>query len=126
MPRPTKKPKKPQPAAADDPQNDLLPRDAETAAAIAEPPVEQSRAQMPEIPSEPVEAQRSDDRPTRRADHRSSADGPKTDNRPAQDRNQGDTNRADKDKTDKDHIATSLNIAKLQSMSMTELNQMEF
>ncbi len=31
---------------------------------------------------------------------------------------------ADKEKTDKDHIAASLNIAKLQSMSMGELNQM--
>ena len=31
---------------------------------------------------------------------------------------------SEKDKADKDHIASSLNIAKLQAMSMTELNQM--
>ena len=65
-----------------------------TATAVAEPPREELTASVP-----PVESSEPAERvPTR--------PGP------------------DKDKTDKDHIAASLNIAKLQAMSMTDLNQM--
>src|SRR6185436_14230212 len=65
-----------------------------TATAVAEPPPEELGSSAP-----PVEAAEPAERSPARA-------------------------LSEKEKADKDHIASSLNIAKLQAMSMTELNQM--
>src|SRR5262249_17466597 len=69
---------------------------ATTAAAVAEPPAE-------EFPKSPeMETPRREQSPRGASEREGAA----------------------KAKADKDHIATSLNIAKLQGMSMTDLNQM--
>src|SRR6266850_2886575 len=99
MPRPTKKPKKASSALAVDPPNGTLNEGAATATAIAEPPSSED-LRPPTAPVEPAEPEKFQNKTTPERD------------------------KAAKEKADKDHIATSLNIAKLQSMSMTELNQM--
>jgi len=78
--------------------NGTMNEGAGTATAVAEQPSEELRP--PTAPVEPAEPEKFEQKTALERD------------------------RADKEKTDKDHIATSLNIAKLQSMSMTELNQM--
>src|ERR1044071_853923 len=99
MPRPVKKPKKGGRALADEQQpNGTMNEGGGTAVAVAERPAEELRP--PTAPVEPAEPE-------------------KFENKPAPERD-----RSEKEKTDKDRIAASLNIAKLQSLSMTELNQM--
>ena len=95
MPRAIRKPKAKGPrTAAVGQPNGPLTEDGATATALAEPPPEELGAQAP--PAESAE-------PTEKSEPSS---------------------KAEKDQADKDHIAASLNIAKLQAMSMTELNQM--
>src|SRR5947208_213232 len=103
MPRPTKRPKKAGSALAVEPPNGTMNEGNATATAVAERPERPSSEDLrpPTAPVEPAEPE-------------------KFDNKTAPERDKA----AAKEKTDKDHIATSLNIAKLQSMSMTELNQM--
>src|SRR6266478_8541343 len=99
MPRPMKKPRtKGGRALAAQQPNGTMNEGAGTATAVAEQPSEELRP--PTAPVEPAEPEKFEQKTALERD------------------------RADKEKTDKDHIATSLNIAKLQSMSMTELNQM--
>src|SRR5262245_11308031 len=96
MPRPIKKPKSkgPRPDALERPPQGQA-EDSLTATAVVEPPLEDH-------------------------DHRPPPVAPrKNENQGAAGRDKGD-----KDVSDKDRIAASLNIAKLQGMSMTELNQM--
>src|SRR5579872_2848437 len=76
---------------------DMPAMEAPTAVAVEEPPVESADLQPPTTPIETQEAEK--------LDH-----PPKTEKRAGP--------------SDKDHIAASLNIAKLQGMSMTELNGM--
>src|SRR5689334_23205694 len=98
MPKPPKK-MKPRPSRApsgETPYEGGNEGPAATAAAVAEPPAE-------EFPKSPeMETPRREQSP----------------------RGASERDEAAKTKTDKDHIATSLNIAKLQGMSMTDLNQM--
>ena len=99
MPRPPKKAKTKGPRPGADQPNGAPADDVATA--VAEPPVEQQR------PPHPPE-ERAEEEPTP--------------GRTAPEREKGD--RDEKEKPGKDRVAASLNIAKLQSMSMTELNQM--
>src|SRR6266699_3035424 len=100
MPRPTKKPKsKAGGALAVAPPNGTMNEGNATATAVADRPSPDD-LRPPTAPVEPAEPE-------------------KFENKAAPERD-----KAAKEKADKDHIATSLNIAKLQSMSMTELNQM--
>ncbi len=101
MPRPTKRPKKAASALAVEPPNGSM-NEGRATTAVAERPDRPSSEDLrpPTAPVEPAEPE-------------------KFENKTAPERD-----KAAKEKTDKDHIATSLNIAKLQSMSMTELNQM--
>src|SRR6266853_3603 len=102
MPRPTKRPKKTGSALAVEPPNGTMNEGNAAATAVAERPDRPSSEDLrpPTAPVEPAEPE-------------------KFENKGAPERD-----KAAKEKADKDHIATSLNIAKLQSMSMTELNQM--
>src|SRR5262245_38899940 len=105
MPRPTKKGKTRAPKApTGDTGQDNGVDGSSVATAVAEPPQE---LQPPSTPIEPREQTQVEKRaPMEKADRRRSDD------------------KAESVPGDKDHIATSLNIAKLQSMSMGELNQM--
>src|SRR6266853_6335596 len=100
MPRPTKRPKKTGSALAVEPPNGTMNEGNAAATAVAERPNRPSSEDLrpPTAPVEPAEPEKFE--------------------------NKTERDKAAKEKTDKDHIATSLNIAKLQSMSMTELNQM--
>jgi len=125
MPRAsTKKPKTRAPKAganADAQPGDGAP--VSPAAAVAEPPVVESAPSAPEIvspaPTQPerpqraprAEAQRPEAPREREASHDRETPAPKA-------------GRGEPAGNDKDHIATSLNIAKLQAMSMVDLNQM--
>src|SRR6266699_3978855 len=80
-----------------------------TATAIVEPPVEELQGQP--APEEPAEAEKPEKRPP--AERVEKADKHRLADQPEQ-----------PPVGDKDRIATSLNIAKLQSMQMSELNQM--
>jgi len=106
MPRPTKKAKSkgPRPLSP----NHGLPQDSSTATALAEPPHQPDRHAEPVSP-EPAVMGRSE------GQGRDDGQGG-----PGRDK----TDKSDKANGDKDRIAASLNIAKLQGMSMTELNQM--
>src|SRR5437867_3902456 len=95
MPKTTKKPRtKPAKKVAADQSNGAPPESETVATAVAEPPAED--LSPPTTPVEMPEVEKAEEKPA----------APE-----------------DKDK-DKDRIASSLNIAKLQSMSMSELNQM--
>src|SRR5262249_35482572 len=100
MPRPAKKAKKGKAPAGEMSNGTAEPH--QTATAIAEPPFEDV---APAAPAEPMPERRPAPAPekARRPDEKPSSE-------PAP--------------VDKDHIATSLNIAKLQSMSMGDLNHM--
>src|SRR5437016_3318515 len=102
MPRPAKRPKKAGSALPVEPPNGTMNEGNTTATAVAERPDRPSSEDLrpPTAPVEPAEPE-------------------KFENKAAPERD-----KAAKEKTDKDHIAASLNIAKLQAMSMTELNQM--
>jgi transcription termination factor Rho len=136
MPRPTKKPKKPKVVIAQSPENNVMP----VASAIEEAPVSTPNI-LPEPESEEPkiadETALDDTRPRKRRGKATEPTGPLPFN------GYGEEDRAETVEpsspqappeksagqplpvgTDKDHIATSLNIAKLQAMSMGELNQM--
>src|SRR6266567_2161579 len=101
MPRPMKKPKsKGSRGPAAEQPNGKMNEGGGTATAVAERPSPED-LRPPTAPVEPAEPE-------------------KFENKPAPERDKA----AAKEKTDKDRIATSLNIAKLQAMSMTELNGM--
>src|SRR5690349_17941578 len=102
MPRPAKKPKSKAPRGSDlEGHEPGQPNGPATATALAEPPrVEERRPQVPVV------------EPTPEPERSKSQTSP---------REKGEKSQAEKDK---DRIAASLNIAKLQGMSMTELNQM--
>src|SRR5260221_10323471 len=104
MPRPTKKAKSkgPRPPSP----NHGLPQDGSAATALAEPPPQHDRHAEPAPEPAVIE----------RPEGQGRADGP---GGPGRDK----TDKSDKTNGDKDRIAASLNIAKLQGMSMTELNQ---
>src|SRR6266481_4709966 len=99
MPRPTKRPKKAGSALAVEPPNGTMNEGNATATAVAEPPSSEE-LRPPTAPVEPSEPEKFEKKAAPERD------------------------KAAKEKADKDHIATSLNIAKLQAMSMPELNQM--
>src|SRR6266404_5298264 len=100
MPRPTKKAKtKVARTPAGDQPDGMLPDGSATATAVAEPPVE-------ELPLRPAPIEAAEPEPV--------------ENKAAPEREKAEQEKSD----DKDHIATSLNIAKLQSMSMPDLNRM--
>src|SRR5215831_15430290 len=104
MSRPAKKTKNKGPRPGADQPNGAPADDVATA--VAEPPVEPQRP--PRAPE-----QRSEVEPT---PGRSAPEREKTD--------RDDKEKAEKEKPGKDRVAASLNIAKLQSMSMNELNGM--
>jgi transcription termination factor Rho len=147
MPRPPRRPKGPKGAPAE-PSEGAPAENMQVASAIAErPAAEEATQATPSSASQPSateshpEPPRRRDRPPRdERQRRGQDDRPQRgqDNRPP--RGQDGNDRSDRDRgqapqrgsgeqrgaiEDKDRIAaTSLNIAKLQSMSMTELNQM--
>src|SRR3954468_1092785 len=106
MPRPTKKAKGkgPRPLSP----NRGLPPDGSTATALAEPLLRPDRHTDPVSPEAPI------------IESPPESQGAEAQGAPGRDK----TDRGEKTNGDKDRIAASLNIAKLQGMSMTELNQM--
>src|SRR6266487_4419129 len=111
MPRPTRKPKTKGPRPAADQPNGAPTDDNALATAVAEPPSEEQRPPSP--PEEPREPRQTPNRPA-----------PERERPLRPDREKAEKEKAEKDKAEKDHVAASLNIAKLQAMSMTDLNQM--
>src|SRR2546430_14402487 len=106
MPRPTRKNKNRGPRPADQP-NGAPAEEAALATAVAEPPAEEQPQAGPRT-EEPTEVQPPSNRPP-----------------PPRDRTEKfDREKGQKDKPGKDHVAASLNIAKLQSMSITYLEQL--
>ncbi len=131
MPRSTKRPRKPK-TQASEPSPDTPVELAGTATAIAEPPpVEASRSveelQPPTTPIEPREST-SDEapEPTPEARPEDAEEAPPATEQRARERGQKGGAPAAKPApaSDRDRIAASLNIAKLQAMSMPELNHM--
>ncbi len=132
MPRSTKRPRKPKTQAQERPL-DTPPEPTATATAVAEPPpLEESRSveelQPPTTPIEPREATSPDEAIGQKRDQRleDSQEAPRANEKRPTERGQKGGAPAAKaaDGSEKDHIAASLNIAKLQAMSMPELNHM--
>jgi transcription termination factor Rho len=121
-------------AIAEAPSNGALPESAPAAMAVADPPVEEAPV-APEAAAAPPPARRAERRPRRERTPRASAPV-KVERQPAAPENEAPpvpeappeqpaapAAREDQE-SDKDRIASSLNIAKLQAMSMNDLNQM--
>ncbi|HLX70514.1 MAG TPA: Rho termination factor N-terminal domain-containing protein, partial [Verrucomicrobiae bacterium] len=106
MPRASTKKPRVKKAQVDEPMPEAPVMEAPTAVAVEEPPVESAELQPPTTPVETQETER--------------AEKVEKSDRQLKPEKRG----AGGGISDKDHIASSLNIAKLQGMSMTELNGM--